>query len=483
DRVVKEIDALNAEIVRKQADLAKQMALSANAATASARTEASKAASALETQIAETQVKISGLRGQVEQEVQKMALVQDAVLGEAIRRTGISYDTLKGQVSAASRSAINDVVLIAENLDKLREQGLNTGLALGAALSRAISESESEQALDEVRSKVKLLRTELDEKVVDGLLNEATMQSLKLKDSLDDATAGVNSVREAFREFGLKTRDEYQAIADRQKAAFDQMLSSGQATTSQLSQAFLKYAESAIAANGGVADGFVRSQAAIRGFEIVTDEAGKTVVKAMKEIKDSTDRLDGSARRAAGGYRQLGDAAEEAGQRALQSIEQQIAATRRLTQEQASARDAALSEARGAPVNSTDNLGGVGIKAYSKENIRSELERIGYDPKRAIVEAARIFQGYIDDESKKATWNMSLSNAGYVDAELMRLAQYSSAGIGGRALTQGAMGDFGSTGKTTNVNITAGGRTVQTSVPSDQETDFLSILEQSQRLT
>lgn len=478
-KVLVEIDKLNAEIAKKQADLAKQMELSANASSSEARILASKAATALEGQISEIGIKISGLRGQVEQEVQKMAIVQDTVLNEAIRRTGISLDVLKGQYSAASRSATNDVQIIIDNMSELQKQGVNTGLALGGALSRAIDEANTQEALQAVSSKVTSLKAQLGEKVVDGLLNEAALQSLKLKDSLDDATAGVNSVREAFREFGLKTRDEYQAIADRQKAAFDQMIGSGQATTEQLATAFGKYAESAIAANGGVADGFVSTQAAALGMEVTTDKTGKTAVKSMDDAKDSTDKVTRSVGGAGKAYKALGDAAEDAGNRAVQSIEEQVAATRKLSQEKAKARDEQLSKERGATVNSVDNLAGVGIMAYSVDNIVKRLiSELGYDNNRAAVEARRIMDGYVTTENNKGFLSKSLSNAGYVDAELQRLAQYTQTGKGLGGTLPAAVRP-----KTTNVNITAGGKSVSANVPSDQESDFLSILEQSQRLT
>lgn len=479
-QVIKDIDKLTADILKKEAEREKLLEQSRSAASSKERIEAFKAAEAIETQVANTKAKISELRGQVEQEAAKMALVHDAVLDEAVRRTGVAYNILKGEVGAASRSAINDIDLIAQNLSELKDQGIDTGMALGASLLQGIERADTQQALDLVKSRVIALRGELDQKVVDGLLNEASRQALKLQDDLDDAAAGINSVREAFREFGLKTREEYQAVADRQKAAFEEMQSSGKATASQLQEAFKKYAENAIAANGGVADGFVLAQAAILGFEVKTNDAGETVVESMAKAKEATDRLTGSSYGAAGGYQNLGNAAEMAGNQAVQSIEEQIAATQRLRQEQAKTRDEALSAQRGAPVNSADNLGGVSIAAYSKENIMQRLvSELGFDQSKAMVEAQRIFQSYIDTERTKAPWQASFSNAGFVDAELLRLAKYTSGRVGSSALN--GLGDNG-VAKTTNVNITSGGKTVNTNVPADQEQDFLSMLGQARNV-
>ena len=471
-----EIDKLGDELLKKQAELREKLAKYNSAEWTK---DSAAQVAAVEGQIAETRAKILRLQGEVAEGAAKMAIVHDAVLNEALRRTGVEVGLLGGRFNSTSNSAVGDVAIIVKSLDELKDQGVNTGLALSAGLSRAIEESNTQEEIARIARQVEGLRGELGNKVADGLLNEAAVQAIKLKDSLDDATAGVNSVREAFREFGLKTRDEYQAIADRQKSAFDEMRNSGQATTEQLKDAFGKYAESAIAANGGVADGFVTAQAAALGMEVTTDKTGKTVVKAMDDAKDSTDKVTRSVGGAGKAYKALGDAAEDAGSRAVQSIEEQVAATRKLALEQAKARDEQLSKERGATVNSVDNLAGVGLKAYSVENIAQALESLGYKKGRAASEGRRIMDEYVSTENRKGILSRSLSNASFVDAALQKIRAEMSqerTGLGG------ALPDFVKP-KTTNVNITAGGKSVSANVPSDQESDFLSILEQSQRLT
>ena len=200
----------------------------------------------------------------------------------------------------------------------------------------------------------------------------------------------------------------------------------------------------------------------------------------MRSAANATSSVVPATNALADGYAAVGSAAAIAGNQAVQSIEEQVLAMQRLSQEQAKSRDEMLSAQRGAPVNSADNLGGVGIAAYSKENIMQRLvSELGYDQSKAMVEAQRIFQAYIDTERTKAPWQASLSNAGFVDAELLRLAQYSSGRMGGSALN--GVGD--GVAKTTNVNLTLGGKTVNTNIPADQEQDFLTMLGQARNVS
>ena len=66
-------------------------------------------------------------------------------------------------------------------------------------------------------------------------------------------------------------------------------MESGNASAREMSESFKKMAEDSIAANDGVADEFVKSQAAARGFYIEVDEAGRSVLKSLKDVKNQTD--------------------------------------------------------------------------------------------------------------------------------------------------------------------------------------------------
>ena len=116
----------------------------------------------------------------------------------------------------------------------------------------------------------------------DGMLRlgEAAQDAYK---RIEDMTPGIQSVEEAFRHFGIKTKEEMQTLADDAAAAFEAIKASGEATPAQLQQAFEQYAEAAIAANGGVVSGMVEAEAAALGLSVSVDEVGKVAIKSLKE--------------------------------------------------------------------------------------------------------------------------------------------------------------------------------------------------------
>lgn len=297
------------------------------------------------------------------------------------------------------------------------------------------------------------------------------------RDKLDGMTPGINSVAEAFKALGLVSREQSAQMAATYKQAFALLESSGQATTEQLQEAFRKYATSAIAANLGVSNGYLDAKAAALGLSLQVDSTGKTSVDVMQRITRATQSATSSTSILAGGYHDVGDAAQEAGRRAVLSIEDQIAAAQRLRSEMAKSRDEQLSKERGAQVNSADNLGGIGIAAYSVSNIEDELRKIGVREQNIRSQAEAIMQGYVSEANQAGgKYGKSLSNYGYVQERLAALSQ-----IGNLSPTVGATTSAPT--KTTNVNMTLGGKTVSVSVPVDQESDFLGMLEQAKRLT
>ena len=255
-------------------------------------------------------------------EAERMAQVMDASVRAAVQRTGLDFDVLQGKIGAASRSAINDVEAIVQGLDKLKKEGVDTGRVLSTSLTNAIDTADSQKALDVVTQQIKGLRKELGDNVTNGLLDQATQKAQELKDALDKATPGINSMREAMQELGLKSRDELSATAKKAEQAFDIIKRKGQeegesyvAWQSRKGDAARVMIERAIAANGGFADANIQARAAVEGLDLATDSAGKTIVKAFE-----------SGAKAATNY---GRAVESAADKAVTALERQNAAIER----------------------------------------------------------------------------------------------------------------------------------------------------------
>ncbi|WLF84845.1 tape measure protein [Moraxella sp. ZY210820] len=302
------------------------------------------------------------------QEAQKMALITEQAMILAVERTGLSFEQLKGHGSQASRALVNDTQIIINSLDQLKMQGIDTGMALNASFSKAIQGAETEQQLGAIRGQIRQMKTELGETVSNGLLQQVEQQSLKIKQNLDQVTAGINSVNEAFSVFGLRSRDEAKLMAENYRQAFEKLKNSGQATTDQLKQAFQQYADVAIQANGGIADSALQSQGAMLGLSVKADETGKSIIENMQQASQSVNHLSNTAYNATGGFDALVKSAENAIAKSEEAIEK-----------------ATQAGEKGGKLGTTTRT------YYSIEAITNELKNKGYDDAQAYAKAQEVF--------------------------------------------------------------------------------------------
>lgn len=228
-------------------------------------------------------------------EGERVAQVMEAILGEAVRRTGLDFDSLQGKIGAASRSALNDLDVLIGGVDRLKEQGIDAGRALSASFINAIDTADSQEAVDLLRGRIEEVRKVLGDKVADGLLDQAKQKAEGLREALDKATPGINSAREAMKELGVVTDATLKDTATKAKSAYDALTASGVASARELGDAFKSAADKAIAANNGVAPVWVQAQAQARGYRVEVDEAGKATLK----LADATDKSGASFSKAA----------------------------------------------------------------------------------------------------------------------------------------------------------------------------------------
>lgn len=184
------------------------------------------------------------LQGSV-REAEQLAQVMDAVVRQAVDRTGLDFDVLRGRVGAASRSAINDVEAIAASMERLKAQGVDAGMALQTSLSKAINTADGQQAVQALIGKVEDLRKELGNTVADGLLQQAEEKAKALKNALEDATPGIQSVQEAMRQLGVVTDASLKETAETARKAYEMVRDSGTATPREIALAFEKAADAA----------------------------------------------------------------------------------------------------------------------------------------------------------------------------------------------------------------------------------------------
>ena len=218
----------------------------------------------------------------------------EAGLREAIRRAGGDFEVLSGGMSKAAQSAVADLDYIVNNLDALKAAGVDTAQALQQSIGKGIQTADSQAALDAVKVRIEAVRSVLGDKVADGLLDQAKEKADSLKDVIDKATPGINSLREAFKTLGITTDEVLKKTAADSKAAYDVVRTSGTASAREVGEAFKKSAEAAIAANNGIAPTWVKAEASLRGYEVAVDSAGKATLK----LKAATDQTADSNQRA-----------------------------------------------------------------------------------------------------------------------------------------------------------------------------------------
>ncbi len=254
------------------------------------------------------------------QGVEQMAIAQDAILGESIKRTGLDIEVLKGQMTKQSQSAINDVSIIAENFDLLKERGIDASLTLASSLGSAIKDADNPKALQVLQGQITDLSDRLGKEYTQGLMIDLKNRVIEVNNELDKTKPGINSITEAFHEFGFKTKEEFAVVAEQSRASFDVMQKSGQATTAQLQAAWQKWAESAIAANGGVSTAAIDAEARQLGLAKRIDETGKISWESAKKIEQGTDNVTESINRAASSASNIGNTIESSANRGVNAL-------------------------------------------------------------------------------------------------------------------------------------------------------------------
>lgn len=241
-----------------------------------------------------------------EQGARRLAAALDAQLGEALHRTGLDAGALSAGINEAAQTAINDFDVLLGRLDDMKSRGVDTGIALAASLDQAGKAATTEAAVQAVIDRWKELGDAglmTGEKLTEGLE--------RAQKKLDDLKPGINSLAEAFRTLGMKTPAELKKTAEAAEAAFNTIKNSGDYSATGVNnarEAFKRYAEAAIAANGGVASEMIKAQAWVNGFSIEVDNSGKAMVKAA----GSASAMSGGVESVADQVRDAGDAAAEA---------------------------------------------------------------------------------------------------------------------------------------------------------------------------
>lgn len=210
--------------------------------------------------------------------------VLDAIADESLKRAGTSIDELRTGFSKASASAINDVDALAHTLEQLGVAGTDAERALASALDKATAAASTARAAQTVIDRI----VELGKQgKLTGEVLTASLEQARRK--LADLVPGVQTLDEALRDFGLHSRTELTATADRLSQSWEQISRSTRVSLQEQITAFGTYAEAAVKANGGILPSQVALQAKILEMRADVAGLGKEFAQAMDAAAKATN--------------------------------------------------------------------------------------------------------------------------------------------------------------------------------------------------
>lgn len=225
-----------------------------------------------------------------EQGARRLADAMEGALREAIRRSGTDFQLISGGMGTAAQSAVNDLEIVIAGLDRLKASGAETAQLLAASIGKAINSADSQKSIDAVKLQIESVRRVLGDKIADGFLDEAKQKALELKDSLDKALPGINSIREAYKQLGIQAPADLARTAAANKSAWEIIKGDGTAGADVLKAAFARYAQSALDASGAVGTAgrettraMLEAEAAAKGLAVEFDNTGRIIVRGSGE--------------------------------------------------------------------------------------------------------------------------------------------------------------------------------------------------------
>lgn len=247
--------------------------------------------------------------GRGEISAQQLAATLNGQVDAALKGLGSSLEVSAGGMTAKFIEVSQQIGVVEASYDRLKETGQNASAVLKAAFEGGLNTAKSVQDLEGLAVSIRQAGEA-------GRLSKQDVADFldTIKAKVDAVTPGVNSLAEAFKTLGMKSPDELRKAAKTAEEAFNIIKNSADFTTTGVNntkEAFKRYAEAAIAANGGVASEMIKAQAWVQGYTVEIDKTGK----AMVMVADS-------AKEAVGGVAILTDSMQESSAAAAEAANQ-----------------------------------------------------------------------------------------------------------------------------------------------------------------
>ena len=216
----------------------------------------------------------------------QLAKINELVLTASFEKLGVNAAQALGKISTGAQEAIDSVSLVARSAAEAGVGVADAARAIEMAFAAAIPKADSLEAIDALQKQLKAMG-DAGKISAEGI--ERSQAALdKQRATIEGQIPGIQSLEEALRNLGVKPQKELAALAASAKQSFDAVKASGTATPREINEAWRAMAEAAIEANNGVADASLKAQAQQYGMVIETDNAGKAIVKSMKDAEQAT---------------------------------------------------------------------------------------------------------------------------------------------------------------------------------------------------
>lgn len=373
----------------------------------------------------------------------------------AAEALGVDVARASSTVSAEFGRANDNLALLIRSVDTLKKSGVDTATVLRDALSKMVEGARNQAELDALRQRIEALGKagQLAKPQVEELFNA-------IRRKADDATQGVNSLDEAMRVFGFQSRAEMQKVADNFGQAWNRIRNESTVTLEQKQEAFRRYAEAAIAANGGVITSELRAQAEMLKLKLGAESAGQGIASAMGPAQQALDAVTASAERAAAAAR----GAAEAGRIGSGFSEARSHTNGSVTFDANDALFSLQNKARAGTLSASDLAAAqAALQAATAnlEQMQANQDVFSLDGQRSVEEAYRQAQQLFG-----RVQSMSRSGGGKGGGAL-------SGGDGGNTTKLGGGGSGGG-GLRRTVNININGKSTAVGVASDEDADALT---------
>lgn len=230
---------------------------------------------------------------------------------ESLDEMAVAASTAREGWSGLTAEAEKSVAAVTGSSTAQEEWAATVEKAAQVAAKGAEAATKKAEADKAAAESVKVLRQEYADLIAQGDLQAAALKFEEINQALRGTPAAAQAsarsaeeaaavVSAAFERMGVQTKEALKTQAETARQDYELIKQSGQATAQGLAQAFQKYAEAAIAANGGVATDAIKTQAAMHGLEVTTDSTGRAIVKAMDKGKEAMSGFASSVKDAQG---------------------------------------------------------------------------------------------------------------------------------------------------------------------------------------